>query len=268
MFYGRQKSAGAAEAGGTIVTIHAAGAGGGAAVPPIDAGGVAAQSGSIGRDCADGGAKVFSLRPNHAPQGYSSGIVAGPVWQTQRTGFAFRVSSLSHAVSATAGSAGSGTGRVSGSLARLLAVLAAVAPYPLAARLAWLLLGVEVNAMNVWRAAQRLGQAAADYSEGLSDYPADSRSRSIVNPDAPQTVALSVDGCALGMQVRRRRRKDGEKLTPLPAVADGHFREVKTGVWLLPEERVESSPGRHCLVRRFLVSCLGDADEIFRRLNG
>src|ERR1017187_5774034 len=33
-------------------------------------------------------------------------------------------------------------GRISGSLARLLALLAAVAPYPLAARLAWLLLGV------------------------------------------------------------------------------------------------------------------------------
>jgi len=128
-------------------------------------------------------------------------------------------------------------GRISGSLARLLALLAAVAPYSLAARLAWLLLGVDVNAMGVWRAAQRLGQAAADYSEGLSAYHADSRGQAIVNPDAPQTVVLSVDGCALGMQVRarRRRRKNGEKLPPLPAVADGHFREVKTGVLLLPD---------------------------------
>lgn len=161
-------------------------------------------------------------------------------------------------------------GRISGSLARLLAVLAAVAPYELASRLAWLLLGVEVNAMSVWRAAQRLGQAAADYSEGLSEYHADSRTPVMVNPDAPRTVVLSVDGCALGMQVRtrRRRRKDGEKLPPLPAVAEGHFREVKTGVLLLPEERVETSPGRHCLVRRFLVSCLGDADAIFHRLYG
>ena len=57
-------------------------------------------------------------------------------------------------------------GRISGSLARLLALMAAVAPYSLAARLAWLLLGVDVNAMSVWRAARRLGQAAADYSEG------------------------------------------------------------------------------------------------------
>jgi len=87
---------------------------------------------------------------------------------------------------------------------------------------------------------------------------------------APQTVVLSVDGCTLGIQVRprRRRRKDGEKLPPLPAVADGHFREVKTGVLLLPEERVQTSPGRHSLVRRFLVSCLGDADAIFHRLYG
>jgi hypothetical protein len=159
-------------------------------------------------------------------------------------------------------------GRISGSLARLLALMAAVAPYSLAARLTWLLLGVEVNAMSVWRAAQRLGQAAADYSEGLSAYHADSRSQGIVNPDAPHTVVVSVDGCALGMQVRaqRRRRKDGEKLPPLPAVPDGHFREVKTGVLLLPDERAETSPGRHSLVRRFLISCLGDADAIFHRL--
>jgi hypothetical protein len=159
-------------------------------------------------------------------------------------------------------------GRISGSLARLLALLAAVAPYSLAARLAWLLLGVEVNAMSAWRAAQRLGQAAADYSEDLSAYHADSRNQGIVNPDAPQTVVLSVDGCTLGMQVRaqRRHRKDSEKLPALPAVPDSHFREVKTGVLLLPDERVETSPGRHLLVRRFLVSCLGDANAIFHRL--
>jgi hypothetical protein len=125
-----------------------------------------------------------------------------------------------------------------------------------------------VSAMGVWRVAQRLGQAAADYSEGLSNYHADSRSKEIRNPDAPQIVVLSVDGCVVGMQVRahRRRRKDGEKLPPLPAVEDGHFREVKTGVLLLPDERVEISPGRRSVVRRFLVSCLGDADAIFHRL--
>lgn len=159
-------------------------------------------------------------------------------------------------------------GRISGSLARCLALLAVVAPYSLAARLAQLLLGVTVSPMGVWRVAQRLGQAAANYSEGLSKYHADSRSEAIANSNAPQTVVLSVDGCALGMQVRahRRRRQDGEKLPALPPVPDGQYREVKTGVLLLPEERVEISPGRRSVVRRFLVSCLGDADAIFHRL--
>jgi hypothetical protein len=34
----------------------------------------------------------------------------------------------------------------------------------------------------------------------------------------------------------------------------------------VPGERVETSPGRHSVVRRFLVSCLGNADDIFARL--
>jgi hypothetical protein len=159
-------------------------------------------------------------------------------------------------------------GRISGSLARLLALLAVVAPYPLAARLAALLLGVRISPMGVWRVAQRLGQAAASYSEALSQYHADSRSQGAPTDQAPATVVLSVDGCSLGMQVRtRRRRQKGEDpLPPLPPVEEGHFREVKTGVLLLPEERVETSPGRRSVVRRFLVSCLGDADAIFQRL--
>ena len=161
-------------------------------------------------------------------------------------------------------------GRISGSLARLLALLAAVAPYPLAARLAGLLLGVTISPMGVWRVAQRLGQAAAGYSEALSQYHADSRSEGAPTQEAPATVLLSVDGCALGMQVRvRRRRQTGtDPLPALPPVEEGHFREVKTGVLLWPEERVETSPGRHCVVRRFLVSCLGDADAIFHLLYG
>jgi hypothetical protein len=70
------------------------------------------------------------------------------------------------------------------------------------------------------------------------------------------------------MQVRpqRRRRTGAEKLPALAAIEEGHFREVKTGVLLLPHERVETSPGRHSIVRRFVVSCLGDADAIFHRL--
>jgi hypothetical protein len=81
-------------------------------------------------------------------------------------------------------------------------------------------------------------------------------------------VVLSVDGSMLGMQVRkqRRRRQGCESLPPLPPVEEGQFQEVKTGVLLLPNERVETSPGRHSVVRRFLVSCLGDADAIFARL--
>jgi hypothetical protein len=159
-------------------------------------------------------------------------------------------------------------GRVSGSLARLLILLAIVAPYPLAARLAYLLLGVKVNAMGVWRVTQRLGQAAAAYQDQLSRYHADSRSQGAPTENAPNAVMLAVDGSMLGMQVRthRRRRIGGQPLPPLPAVEKGHWHEVKTGVLLQPEERVETSPGRRSVVRRFLVTCLGDANEIYQHL--
>lgn len=159
-------------------------------------------------------------------------------------------------------------GRISGALARLLVLLATVAPYPLAARLAWLLLGVSISPMGIWRTAQRLGEAAAKHSDALSLYHGDSRSSGAPTQAAASAVVLSVDGCSLAMQVRskRRRRKAGETLPPLPPIEEGHFREVKTGVLLLPNERMESSPGRHSVVRRFLVSCLGDADAIFARL--
>ncbi len=156
-------------------------------------------------------------------------------------------------------------GRISGCLARLLALLAAVAPYPLAARLANLLLGVTISPMGVWGVAQRLGQAAASYSEALSRYHGDSRSEGAPADQAPGKLVASVDGCALDMQVHthRRRRTGVEPLPPLPPVEQGHFREVKTGVLLLPEEPVETS---HSVVRRILVSCLGDADIIFQHL--
>ena len=138
----------------------------------------------------------------------------------------------------------------------------------LAARLAQLLLGVTISAMGVWRVAQRLGQAAASYSEALSQYHADSRSEGASVEEAPPAVILGVDGCTLGMQIRphRRRRVGTEPLPALPVIEQGHFREVKTGVLLLPSERVETSPGRRSVVRRYLVTCLGEADEIFRRL--
>ena len=85
-------------------------------------------------------------------------------------------------------------GRISGALACLLALLATVAPYPLAARLAWLLLGVTISAMGIWRVAQRLGEAAAHYQDGLSQYHADSRSVGAPAQAAPAAVVLSVDG--------------------------------------------------------------------------
>jgi hypothetical protein len=159
-------------------------------------------------------------------------------------------------------------GRISGALARLLVLLAVVAPYPLAARLAALLLGVTISPMGIWRVAQRLGETAARHNETLSQYHADSRSSGASTLAAPAAVVLGVDGCSLGMQVRssRRRRKEGQTLPPLPPVEQGRFREVKTGVLLLPSERVETSPGRRSVVRRFLVTCLGDADAIFAHL--
>lgn len=159
-------------------------------------------------------------------------------------------------------------GRISGALARLLALLAVVAPYTLAAQLAHLLLGVEITPTGIWKVVQRLGESAARYSEQLSQYHADSRSAGASTREAPPVVVLSVDGSMLGMQVRkqRRRRAGNEPLPPLPPVKEGRFQEVKTGVLLLPSERVETSPGRRSLVRRFLVSCLGDADAIFARL--
>jgi hypothetical protein len=118
--------------------------------------------------------------------------------------------------------------------------------------------------MGIWRVTQRLGQAAAAYSDQLSRYHADSRSAGAPVQNAPPAVVLGVDGCMLGMQVRthRRRRAGEQRLPALPVIEEGRFREVKTGVLLLPQERVETSPGRRSVVRRFLVTCLGDADEI------
>ena len=114
-----------------------------------------------------------------------------------------------------------------------------------------------------------MGEAAARYTETLSAYHADSRSQAAENLRPPDAVVVALDGCMLGMQVRpkRRRRKTAEEiLPPLPSVEDGHYREVKTAVILLPVERVQTSPGHRSLVRRFLVTCLGDADAIFSRV--
>jgi len=160
-------------------------------------------------------------------------------------------------------------GRVSGSLARLLALLGVIVPYELAARLAFVFFGVEVNAMTVWRTVQRLGEAAERYTNSLSEYHGDTNTEPSPGPDAVDAIILGVDGCALGMQVReeRRHRKSPDQvLEPLPPVEDGHFREVKTGVLLVPTERTTPSPGRRSVLRRALVTCLGSADIVFERL--
>lgn len=159
-------------------------------------------------------------------------------------------------------------GRISGTLARLLALLGVVVPYELAARLAFIFFGVQVSAMSVWRSVQRLGEACEQYTEELARHHADPNTNLNESKEAPEVVILGVDGCALGMQVREKRRRRSspdEELPPLPEVEEGHFREVKTGVLLLPSERIKT-PGRSSVVRRALVSCLGKADQIFDRL--
>ena len=157
-------------------------------------------------------------------------------------------------------------GRISGSLARLMALLGVVVPFELAAHLVFLFFGVEVSAMAVWRAVQRLGEACDKHQEALAAYHADACSTQDEPACAPEVVVAGVDGCALGMQVRttRRHRKTADEiLPPLPPVEDGHFREVKTGVLLLPSHRTEPSPGRRALTLRVLVTCLGNADHVF-----
>ena len=81
-----------------------------------------------------------------------------------------------------------------------------------------------IGAMGVWRVIQRLGQAAANHSEALSHYHADSRSVGARVENAPPAVVLGVDGCALGMQVRTHRLRliAGQPSTELPPIEEGH----------------------------------------------
>jgi len=156
-------------------------------------------------------------------------------------------------------------GRISGSLARLVALVGVVVPYPLASHLVELFFGVKVSPMSVWRCVQRLGEACEQHTLALAEFHKDPN-HLVEAADGPAAVVLGVDGCALGMQVRKNRRRrpiDGKPLPALPKVEEGHFREVKTGALLLPAERVETSPGRHSVVRRALVTCLGNADLVF-----
>ena len=55
----------------------------------------------------------------------------------------------------------------------------------------------------------------------------------------PLLQSLSEEGVPNGLRTTRRRRKTSEEtLPPLPPVEEGHFREVKTEVFLFPMERV------------------------------
>ena len=114
-------------------------------------------------------------------------------------------------------------GQPSGLLARLLGVLGCVASYTLAAEMAGQLLGITVNAMTVWRAVQRLGEAAARHTEALSTYHADPRSETATPAQAPAVVVVAVDGCTLGMQVRptRRHRQTAAEVPHCPAWTRG-----------------------------------------------
>jgi hypothetical protein len=198
------------------------------------------------------------------PSSFISRFGKIPLWPTS-----FRCGKCHRRVRPLVDKLGVEIGRISGSLARLLALLGVVVPYMLAARLAHLFFGVEVSAMGVWRCVQRLGETCEQHVDAQTRYHNGAHAE-IEKPDcAPQAVVLGVDGCMLGMQVRERRRRRhsaDEVLPDLPPVKDGHFREVKTGVLLLPSERTESSPGRRSVIRRVLVSSLGHADRVFERL--
>jgi hypothetical protein len=165
-------------------------------------------------------------------------------------------------------------GFFSPALGRLLALIATLCTFVQGSEIAERLLGIAISPKGLWKVTQRLGQAAWKAMNDTAQRYADVRTA----PDqpapenAPDTVLLGTDGCMLGMQRRSTRRHRTDPSTPLPPLPplpkeEGEgFRENKTGVILLPAERTELSPGRHSVVRRYLVSCLGTADEVFNLL--
>ena len=165
-------------------------------------------------------------------------------------------------------------GFYSPALARLLALIATLCTFVQGSQIAQRLLGIEISPKGLWKVTQRLGEAAWKAMNDTAQRMADVRTApdQAAQEDAPDVVVLSTDGSMLGMQRRSKRRQRTDPTTPLPPLAplpkeEGEgFRENKTGVIVLPAERFESSPGRRSLVRRYLVSCLGTADEIFKLL--
>lgn len=157
-------------------------------------------------------------------------------------------------------------GHLSGALARLVALLGVVAPFALAATLVKILLGIEVDEMVVWREVKRLGQSWDIYEEEVSRHYGDVRNTNGACDAAPDVVLLETDGATLCMQGETRRKRDEPRPSETTTAGEpSEYREVKTGVLLLPSERVQKGE-RRSLVRRVLVSCLGNADQIFARL--
>ncbi len=74
--------------------------------------------------------------------------------------------------------------------------------------------------------------------------------------------ARSACRCARGDGAGQARR-DCLRYQPWKRVISARSRQ---GFCCCPKSVLETSPGRRSVVRRFLVSCLGDADAIFHRL--
>lgn len=159
-------------------------------------------------------------------------------------------------------------GNYSPALARLLALIATLCTFVQGCEIIERLLGICISPMGLWKVTQRVGQAAWSAMHSAARRCADVRTApDLPDPkNAPDVVLIGTDGCMLGMQRRKTRRRHPDPAVPLPPLPaeDGNgFRENKSGVILLPAERVEPSPGRRCVLRRFLVSCIGSADEVF-----
>lgn len=165
-------------------------------------------------------------------------------------------------------------GFYSPALGRLLALIATLCTFVQGSEIANRLLGIAISPKGLWKVTQRLGEAAWKTMNDTAQRMADVRTapEQAVPQNAPEAVVLGTDGCMLGMQRRSTRRRRTDPTTPLPPLPplpkeEGEgFRENKTGVILLPAERTEPSPGRRSVVRRYLVSCLGTADEVFNLL--
>ena len=162
-------------------------------------------------------------------------------------------------------------GRYSPALGRLFALIATLCTFVQGSEIVQRLLGVSISPKGLWKVTQRMGEAAWRATSQTAKTLADVRTApQMPAPDnAPDAVIVSPDGCMIGMQRRKKRRRRADPSTPLPPLPDKEgegFRENKTGVILLPSERTEPSPGRRSVVRRYLVSCLGTADELFELL--